>query len=209
MVTFEEVRKAVEEEFEYTDLTAEVFSQYLKDVKNYSASFVSESINFGRDNAVENIDGVEIAAAQWSAVLDDKTCDYCNERDEQIISVTDPEYYEFQPPAHPYCRCIYIYITAEEQQINDTEGESIKATWETPSDGDKERLRYFNLLKDGKAVEEDIDNMAGMFGERGEKAIRELASMLGIGNSLFEQYKDMPEDEYIDEEFDSEYDSPF
>lgn len=208
MIKFEDIKKIIEFDDDYS-LTAKIFSQYTKYAGADTSAFVSDSINFGRDNAVENIDGVEIAAAQWSAILDSSTCEYCSERDEQIISVDDPEYYEFQPPAHPYCRCIYIYITAEEQQINDTEAEAVQPTWESPPEEDKIRLRYFNLLKDGTASEEDIENMAGLFGERGEKAIREMASLLGINNSLFNQYIDNPDDEYIDEGFDSEYDSPF
>lgn len=49
--------------------------------------------------------------AQWSALMDDKTCDWCAWADLRIFDTTIEPYY---PPMHHGCRCIVAYITNDE-----------------------------------------------------------------------------------------------
>ena len=53
----------------------------------------------------------------WSAILDEKVCDYCRSRDGMIIESTDPEYTIYMPPAHPNCRCHWVNVTSDADVI--------------------------------------------------------------------------------------------
>lgn len=68
---------------------------------------VGDSINIGRGAAAKQIG---IKGAQWSAILDAKTCPLCEELDNKTISVDNPDFDVFRPPLHNHCRCILIYI---------------------------------------------------------------------------------------------------
>ena len=49
--------------------------------------------------------------AQWSAVLDKRTCDWCGWADERVFNtVTEP----YDPPTHHGCRCLIAYISNDE-----------------------------------------------------------------------------------------------
>lgn len=73
---------------------------------------VNAAVNTGRDLAGQ-LAGV--ARAQYSAILDDRTCDLCEYLDGMIIDTDDPDYEKFQPPLHHYCRCIWALILPEEE----------------------------------------------------------------------------------------------
>jgi len=164
--------------------------QYLQGVIKFLTSLeIPRAVNMGRDNAIVNIDGINIAFAQWSAILDEKTCQYCKERDEMIVSVDNPDYVSCQPPAHGFCRCIWIYITDEERT---GEGGQIQADWTSPTEEEREEHRIFEI-----GVINDIETLADMFGTRSvrfdrklEKRIKEL---MPLEDDLF------PEEEEIEE----------
>ncbi len=49
--------------------------------------------------------------AQWSSVLDKRTCDWCEWADEKVFNtVTEP----YDPPTHHGCRCLIAYISKDE-----------------------------------------------------------------------------------------------
>ncbi|KKM73284.1 hypothetical protein LCGC14_1412030 [marine sediment metagenome] len=49
--------------------------------------------------------------AQWSALLDSKTCDWCSWADMRVFDTTIEPY---DPPMHHGCRCLVAYITKDE-----------------------------------------------------------------------------------------------
>lgn len=155
-LTFDQVKKKIERE-KKKKVESPILVQYLRSIFSYSSSyFVSESVNMGRLNAVEYIDGIKIAAAQWSAIMDEKTCEYCASLDEETIFVDNPLYGLQQPPAHGRCRCVYIYITAEELGVEET--------WEPPSVDEIARYGLYNI---------ESEDGARMFAEFfGERAVR-------------------------------------
>lgn len=82
---------------------------------------ISQAMNIGRGSEAAK-HGVK--GAQWSAVMDQKTCELCGSLDGLVISVDNPDFDIFRPPLHYNCRCILVYIgtgnTGEEY------------TWKTP-----------------------------------------------------------------------------
>lgn len=81
--------------------------------------------NEGRDWTA---DEAGIKQAEWSAVLDNNTCPYCESRDGMIINLSDPDFSQFAPGnVHENCRCIWIFI----------DGEEMKTTWKSPSKNDQ------------------------------------------------------------------------
>lgn len=62
--------------------------------------------NQGRATHVSKI-SQNVVAAQWSAVMDNKTCDWCGWADERIF---DPRIEPWDAPVHFGCRCIVAYI---------------------------------------------------------------------------------------------------
>lgn len=87
-------------------------------------------ISIGRDLTLTDED---IRWAQYSAILDRRTCSWCRFLDGKIISVKHPDYVsrEYHPPAHQHCRCLWIYITKWEPNVT--------PTWTTPTEEDLEK----------------------------------------------------------------------
>ena len=77
------------------------------------SSLVGMLINEGRNIAAGSA-GARVA--QYSAILDETTCPLCEELDEQIFEVGSPEFDEYTPRIHNNCRCIWVYINAEEER---------------------------------------------------------------------------------------------
>ena len=69
------------------------------------------------EEASENIQGF-----QYSAILDDKTCDLCAELDGATFEIDDPDSDEYNPPEHASCRCIIIPITKNEAAPDEWDG---------------------------------------------------------------------------------------
>lgn len=63
-------------------------------------------------------------AAQYSAILDEKTCPLCRHLDGKQIALENPELKEFTPPIHDGCRCEWVYILEDEQDV--------QITWQSP-----------------------------------------------------------------------------
>ncbi|WDL96396.1 phage portal protein family protein [Alicyclobacillus sp. ALC3] len=82
---------------------------------------ISQAMNVGRGSEAHKV-GVQ--GAQWSAVMDQKTCELCGSLDGLVISADNPDFDIFRPPLHYNCRCILVYIGS-----NNT-GEEY--TWTTP-----------------------------------------------------------------------------
>jgi SPP1 gp7 family putative phage head morphogenesis protein len=74
---------------------------------------ISEAVNLGREEGFDDIAN-EIGAYQWSAILDDRTCDLCESLDGQYFEPGDPALAELKPPIHPNCRCILVAVLKEE-----------------------------------------------------------------------------------------------
>lgn len=91
-------------------------------LKGSATMIVGDSINLGR-GAEASRQGVK--GAQWSSILDEKTCPLCEELDGKKIKATDPDFDIFRPPLHNHCRCILVYIG------NNNTGEVYN--WTTPS----------------------------------------------------------------------------
>ena len=64
------------------------------------------------------IEGTQIVAGQWSAILDAGTCELCETLDGQIFDINNVDALQMEPPVHVGCRCIIAYIGAEELQEN-------------------------------------------------------------------------------------------
>lgn len=78
-------------------------------IDNSSDNALFASYSSGRATGAKLMGNYDLA--QWSAVLDSSTCDFCGWSDERIFSTkTNPE----QPPVHWGCRCIIAYILPEE-----------------------------------------------------------------------------------------------
>jgi SPP1 gp7 family putative phage head morphogenesis protein len=90
--------------------------------KTVTSIVVGEAINTGRAQVAK---ASGIVGAQWSAILDSKTCPLCESLDNKIISVDDPDFDLFRPPIHPNCRCFYTFIGDKETDV--------KFDWKTPS----------------------------------------------------------------------------
>uniref|UniRef100_A0A6M3IT13 Phage head morphogenesis domain-containing protein n=1 Tax=viral metagenome TaxID=1070528 RepID=A0A6M3IT13_9ZZZZ len=94
-----------------------------KELKATSSVTVGEAINEGRQAAAYS--SGEFQAAQYSALLDDRTCPLCEQLDGKIITLDNPDYDEYTPPVHSNCRCIWVYIGKEETNLD--------ITWQKPN----------------------------------------------------------------------------
>jgi hypothetical protein len=53
--------------------------------------------------------------AQFSAILDRRTCPLCKELDGMYVEVGSADHLEYTPPIHSKCRCIWVYIGDEDK----------------------------------------------------------------------------------------------
>jgi hypothetical protein len=60
------------------------------------------------------IEGTQIVAGQFSALLDPQTCDLCMELDGQVFDMNNGDALELSPPLHFNCRCVIAYIGEDE-----------------------------------------------------------------------------------------------
>lgn len=95
----------------------------------HAGAQVNYAINTGRNLAAEK---ARARKGQYSAILDDRVCDLCEELDGMIIETDHPDFDRFTPPVHSNCRCIWAYILPEEDPDPDV-------TWKTPPDDLVER----------------------------------------------------------------------
>lgn len=84
----------------------------------------AKGTNEGRRDAIER-GGIPLRGAQYSALMDRRTCELCLELDETVIAVEHPDLSRFTPPVHHNCRCVWVWITRDEADF--------EPTWQTPS----------------------------------------------------------------------------
>lgn len=85
------------------------------------AIMVSQAINRARDDIFETAKE-DIEVYQYSAILDNKTCDLCLELDESIVDHEEYKSTIYQAPQHEFCRCIWIAIKKDQSDIPSVTG---------------------------------------------------------------------------------------
>lgn len=84
----------------------------------------SKALNTSRADAVQR-GGVPLRGAQYSAILDRRTCELCSDLDETVIPIEHTDLSRFTPPVHHNCRCVWVWITLDEADFT--------PTWSTPA----------------------------------------------------------------------------
>lgn len=116
-------------------IVGQIFDAYQgsegKPVRLTTRMLSSKSLNYSRAAAVER-GGIPLAGAQYSAILDRRTCDLCAKLDEKVIPIESTDLARFTPPIHHNCRCLWIWITRDEEDFT--------PTWSTPSASDVDRF---------------------------------------------------------------------
>ncbi len=126
----------------------------------------------------------KIVRFKYSAILDDKVCDYCRNRDGLIINSTDPEYNLYMPPAHPRCRCHWVNIPSDAPFIPER-------NWIKPSDSLITRFAPFLFLVPFKGKKEEPIDMIPEEVEIPEPKIRiEQISVINNIENTKEKVKD-------------------
>lgn len=90
----------------------------------------AKALNHTRAAAVER-GGIPLAGAQYSAILDRRTCDLCVKLDETVIAIENTDLARFTPPIHHNCRCVWVWITRDEEDFT--------PTWTSPPRSDVDR----------------------------------------------------------------------
>lgn len=102
----------------------ELIKSYLVAVATVS---IADAINLGRHKVYQDYED-RIGAFQFSAILDDRTCKFCDQPNSQSIglgldglnfSPDDPLLDLIRPPLHQHCRCMLVGILREELAIQD------------------------------------------------------------------------------------------
>lgn len=88
---------------------------YQRQLTGTAQVIVTDAINKGRDEILRSN---EFQAAQYSAILDRKTCPLCERLDGMVIDLDDPDFKRFTPPVHSSCRCIWVYIRKDEDNVD-------------------------------------------------------------------------------------------
>jgi len=77
------------------------------------AALLPEALNWGRKVTFDKYNDV-IFAYRYSAVLDNRTTEYCSNLDGKVFQITDPDFYMVTPPNHFGCRSIWVAILKRE-----------------------------------------------------------------------------------------------
>lgn len=102
-----------------------------KPVRLTTRQLSAKALNTARADGIKR-GGVPLRGAQYSALLDRRTCDLCGELDEKVIPVEHTDLARFTPPVHHNCRCVWVYITRDEEDFT--------PTWKTPTPSLVERF---------------------------------------------------------------------
>lgn len=91
--------------------TARYIENYILKAGNIE---ISRADNHGR---AKGLVVIEARGAQYSAILDSRTCEFCAALDNMQLNLTTAEgralFDKYDPAQHPRCRCIWIYIGKE------------------------------------------------------------------------------------------------
>lgn len=109
-------------------IVGQIFDSYAgseaKPVRLTTRMLSAKSLNYSRAAAVERA-GIPLAGAQYSAILDRRTCELCEDLDEKVIAIESTDLSRFTPPVHHNCRCVWVWILRDEPDFT--------PTWTTPS----------------------------------------------------------------------------
>jgi hypothetical protein len=107
-------------------LMDEVFDTVEQEAKLTASYSVSEALNMGRDASAQDLIE-QIRVAEYSAILDQNTCENCQPVDGTQTSVGSPAYYDLMPPLNSAragsclgkgrCRCMWVYILKRELRL--------------------------------------------------------------------------------------------
>ena len=127
-----------------------------------------ESYSQGRAHSGGSLGG---SKAQWSAVNDSRTCDFCDYADLKIFDVKTGAW---DPPVHWGCRCLIAYIRSDEFQPDLTWGGgppdsafppgSISETVKASSPKDRNLIEQFSRSKDRSLARYQAENRAQLKG---------------------------------------------
>jgi SPP1 gp7 family putative phage head morphogenesis protein len=103
------------------DTTAAVDDFIEKDAVLGAGIIINKAFNAGRYAAFDDMSD-EIQGFQYSALLDDATCDLCEALDGKTFAADDPDSDEYNPPLHAQCRCIIVPITINDPKPKEWDG---------------------------------------------------------------------------------------
>ena len=95
---------------EYDDFFAKVLKPTVQ-------ATIPEHLNKGRQETFD-VNSKEIFAFRYSAVMDDRTTDYCRKLDGKVFQKSDPQFAFRTPPQHYGCRSIWSAVTNKEAEEN-------------------------------------------------------------------------------------------
>lgn len=105
-----------------TDLLLGDFEGFFESKIGITGSIiVSQAINRARDDIFESAKS-DISVYQYSAILDANTCELCEAMDGTVVEEVEYKNSPYQPPEHQYCRCIWIAILKDQQEIPEVSG---------------------------------------------------------------------------------------
>lgn len=113
--------------------------------------YTTGSINMGRETIV-NENPEKVYAAQYSAVLDNRTTRRCASLDGRVVRVGSSEYYDYSPPQHLKCRSLRVYIWQDETFKPDVTGIPSSIPRKTDMYATEE-MKDPEILKNSKAKE--------------------------------------------------------
>jgi SPP1 gp7 family putative phage head morphogenesis protein len=97
-------------------------SGYFLDKVGYTASAsTSIAVNAGRDDVFQSYK-TSITRYQFSAILDEVTCDTCADLDGTVVDEADYQSTDWMPPIHFNCRCLWVAILDDELDQPDLTG---------------------------------------------------------------------------------------
>lgn len=101
---------------------AESGESYISKLNNLGVGIIpAMSVNAGRRYTFKQL-ADEIQGFQHSSILDDLTCDLCDELDGATYKYDDPDSDEWESPLHGGCRCVDIPITIYEMEPDKWDG---------------------------------------------------------------------------------------
>lgn len=112
------------------ELKTAIVQALVGSVESLARSVSRQAVNeaFGMGRAAEaHQHASEIQSCTYSALMDDATCDVCEELDWQEVEYGSADYYVNLPPnpnclGRDNCRCVYIYVVNEAADENGAEG---------------------------------------------------------------------------------------
>ena len=103
-------------------LTARLLTLSERDIKREAKQATSEALNLGRESVAEQNKEL-IQAAEYSAIMDEGSCDPCKGQDgttfefgSEAMRLSTPPYRHCSGFGNPRCRCVFIYTFTTEAE---------------------------------------------------------------------------------------------